>query len=732
MYEWHDPSCKRLDLYEAGNIATCLNCGSSQSRETNHSSDEYSESEYLSGLDDDTHPLDEIIKSGSFVHEKIRQKEEIRLLRLKPGAYDDPVECTVNHENLRQILPQYDAISYTWADDSGNRSVDEVIRLNGQPFAVTNSCLLALRRVRQTDYTRIIWVDAVCINQDDNSERSHQVQLMAQIYARATCVLVYIGETSNASDTLLQNIERIGFEVPDRTLHRPLAELLCRPYFWRVWVLQEIALASSALLICGEISIPWASFSRATLRRRLWSAGGGWKPLGNRLQVPHDRTTAMNLLQNATVDTGRFSILPPSLALSGSKIRDINELLDILDLGSFCEASDPKDKVFALFGLVTGLEAYDLIPDYDAEIEDIFARLAYVVAKEFGIISLLSRVVCRRRLSASLPWVPDWRGPAHLFESAYTNKIQQSTPTKVAVDQVLDYSDEGPELSGSSLVGVEFPAARVCSLADIVDHAESLDITVFPADDCQRLELRLSQYRKSDQRDDIRLTLTQLVLFTVTSHNMGFKRKDAMDGCLILSYLPPSSPEEESLGINFCGLVMIDPPRWRNPFQKADFWTENIEAVMLTQFSQSFGWKGSVVPHLRALLVEKSLVEAERQAEMQLIREKNHKAKLQDIREQEVREVQEGKRKVEKKAERGPLRQLAEQRVEEFILAQLDRLLVNEQSLEVVEASWSSAKAKLLEWKAQRDLARQDAELQEDLLESAVESAEIDSLSVSA
>ncbi|OIW32297.1 hypothetical protein CONLIGDRAFT_563977, partial [Coniochaeta ligniaria NRRL 30616] len=117
----------------------------------------------------------------------------IRLLRIQQGRFNDPVHCQISHEHLRQILPPYEAVSYTWADETGDRSKKAVIILDCKRFMVTTNCERALRRIRLEGRSRLVWIDAICINQDSDAERTHQVQLMAQIHARANTVLMYIG-----------------------------------------------------------------------------------------------------------------------------------------------------------------------------------------------------------------------------------------------------------------------------------------------------------------------------------------------------------------------------------------------------------------------------------------------------------------------------------------------------------------------------------------------------------
>lgn len=110
---------------------------------------------------------------------------------------------------------------------------------------------------RMRHYTRIVWIDAVCINQDDIGERGHQVGLMPQIYSGAKTVLMYIGEVSLFPPTVqkmsVQSVLDVELTIPPSYW----TEMLSSRYFTRLWVLQEVALARKAILMCGEQSFPW-------------------------------------------------------------------------------------------------------------------------------------------------------------------------------------------------------------------------------------------------------------------------------------------------------------------------------------------------------------------------------------------------------------------------------------------------------------------------------------------
>ncbi|KAK4111564.1 HET-domain-containing protein, partial [Canariomyces notabilis] len=241
---WHDPTCPRLDGVCANNLISCIRCGSSKLL-----------------VSEDSKSLPGVLGPGS-IYSPISQHTEIRLLVVHPGEFPEPVRCDMVTRAVGKAMYDYEAISYTWADETGDKTQSGLIFVNSTPIPVTRNCEMALRRVRWRSYERRIWIDAVCIDQTNIDERGHQVRLVPEIYARAKRVLIYIGEAADQSSSALQFIANGGFgntptqadlEVAKKALDR----LLSRRYFSRIWVLQEIALARESKLICGDTTITW-------------------------------------------------------------------------------------------------------------------------------------------------------------------------------------------------------------------------------------------------------------------------------------------------------------------------------------------------------------------------------------------------------------------------------------------------------------------------------------------
>jgi hypothetical protein len=117
------------------------------------------------------------------------KNDEIRLVRLLPGLWGDDIQCRLVYDSLHNARP-YHALSYVW----GSTKVTRPILLDGQVFQATVNLQSALRHLRHQLQDTLLWVDALCINQTDNEERTHQVQLMGTIYRSSESVLVYLGD----------------------------------------------------------------------------------------------------------------------------------------------------------------------------------------------------------------------------------------------------------------------------------------------------------------------------------------------------------------------------------------------------------------------------------------------------------------------------------------------------------------------------------------------------------
>lgn len=193
-------------------------------------------------------------------------RQQIRIIRLLPGRFDDAIEIQLAHVSLSgDAAPHYDALSYVW----GQEQCPNPATVNGTPVSITSNLDTALRYFRDENDEKTLWVDAVCINQRDNVEKGPQVQMMGQIYRKAARVLVWLGPAAEGSDGLLEHMkEGITDEnISDSALQNSSLAMMSRPWFTRIWVQQEIALAAEdPIMCCGRYTMSWATWCLYMLR----------------------------------------------------------------------------------------------------------------------------------------------------------------------------------------------------------------------------------------------------------------------------------------------------------------------------------------------------------------------------------------------------------------------------------------------------------------------------------
>jgi hypothetical protein len=195
-----------------------------------------------------------------YIH--LAPKTEIRLLTLKQGSGADPITCTLRHAT--QGEEEYQALSYEWGDESED---DPSILVQDQPIGVRRNLFEALKNIRKPSEDLQLWIDAICINQANIQEKNHQVAMMGEIFASAISVIAWLGPAKEGSDLAMDWMaDKIRLRLNLLRCGKSSSELaavvaLChRPYWRRVWIIQELFLARSYVVCCGTKAIPSAAF----------------------------------------------------------------------------------------------------------------------------------------------------------------------------------------------------------------------------------------------------------------------------------------------------------------------------------------------------------------------------------------------------------------------------------------------------------------------------------------
>lgn len=139
-----------------------------------------------------------------YEHIPLESKRSMRLVKISPADSWAPLKCEIIQVDTLDNAPAYEAILYTWGDYRIRHPL--VCGPEGQILQVSESCISVLRRIRLSDVPRVVWVDAICINQDDDLERNTQVAMMGQIYHQAIRVIIDLGEESVHSNDAIDYI----------------------------------------------------------------------------------------------------------------------------------------------------------------------------------------------------------------------------------------------------------------------------------------------------------------------------------------------------------------------------------------------------------------------------------------------------------------------------------------------------------------------------------------------
>jgi hypothetical protein len=177
-------------------------------------------------------------------YSQLSQPKSIRLLRLLPSEERDPknLRCELFEyplQNSDKLSYLYEALSSTWGSEDKPKS----IIIDNQSLNVTENLYSALLHLQDHSFSRILLIDAVCINQTDTKEKEYQIPLMAEIYTKARSVVIWLGEAQHNSDQTLEAIRLAGEKStsPSSTelSQQAILKLFQRQWFRRIWVREQ-------------------------------------------------------------------------------------------------------------------------------------------------------------------------------------------------------------------------------------------------------------------------------------------------------------------------------------------------------------------------------------------------------------------------------------------------------------------------------------------------------------
>ncbi|KAF2800317.1 HET-domain-containing protein, partial [Melanomma pulvis-pyrius CBS 109.77] len=309
---------------------------------------------------------------------------------------------------FRYTWGDFEALSYTWGDGDNTRK----ILLNGICKEVSNNleeALRTLRSLRETELGMRYWVDSLCIDQDNLCERNHQVKRMRDIYSRARAVIVWLGREEGVDRDavkVMHNLCRNPHTNPlliARQFPRNEWDALCafmeRPYWNRSWIIQELAMNhNSTLLLCGKLKLT---------RRMIRMGVVFWQEI-------------LRVSGYETHQSDHYLDSESALWLSASRVYRLIKLTsdshlegrldELLNLVRRADATDKKDKIYGILGLLEATISSKIIPDYSLSEQQVYTEF---------MISLVSTTKRLEKiiyggisLEKGWPsWVPDWRLP---------------------------------------------------------------------------------------------------------------------------------------------------------------------------------------------------------------------------------------------------------------------------------------------------------------------------------
>ncbi|KAK8206960.1 heterokaryon incompatibility protein-domain-containing protein [Phyllosticta capitalensis] len=318
-----------------------------------------------------------------------------RILELLPGEIHETPRCNIVHVSMDE-KPQYEALSYVWS--LGKATI--YCGSSNVTFRVSVTCIRALKYLRLRDKSRSLWIDAICINQEDSpaaiEEKDQQVKMMHKIYENASRVLIYpmglhklqqedigtllgfvnLGRDERDQEKIPIPQQYQGFESPrygDKEI-----QFIARRMEWfsRTWVIQEAALADEAIMVLGKVEVPLQEFIDLSL-----------EAIDSRDELRDQLSLHASLRKPSTPR-------PSLLRLAYS---------------SRCtKATRPQDKLFALVGIASDGDSFQSAISYGKDPATVFADFSQRCINQSRNLDLLSVVRESPPSQVSPSWAVQW------------------------------------------------------------------------------------------------------------------------------------------------------------------------------------------------------------------------------------------------------------------------------------------------------------------------------------
>jgi hypothetical protein len=311
----------------------------------------------LQRLEEQPQICDKNGQKNSPLYFDLQDSNEIRLLYLQPKSSGEKITCMIKHvkfDDQSQHRPLYEALSYVW----GPPTILKPMLVNENTVNVRENLWLALYHLRLESDIRVLWIDALCINQQNIHERNHQVTQMGMIYHQAKKVIVWLGPPDAESELAFQVLSSLAewdeFINPSNDPAKTAAgnqkltafhSLLTRGYWKRLWIIQEFLMAREVMLqsggdTCRGFRISWFMQVLADI-----SELSRDRDIGRRAAILHD------ILDSVPARLIRLRN-PPKRPISECRTEPVSEpLFRLFSEYKTAECEDQRDKIFGLHSL---------------------------------------------------------------------------------------------------------------------------------------------------------------------------------------------------------------------------------------------------------------------------------------------------------------------------------------------------------------------------------------------
>ncbi|RYO69113.1 hypothetical protein AA0116_g49 [Alternaria tenuissima] len=294
-------------------------------------------------------------------------KKCVRLLEILPAPDHEPIQATLSLSDLDD-KPAFIALSYTWDPKDGEK---KYINIQGSRFPVGMGLWNFIQQYRRKQYLRQccekdpptalpLWIDAIAIDQDNIPERNHQVSLMRDVYTGAKSVIVWLG-LPRGSEELAFMLARHPDLLRVEEFHTALADVLNKPYWSRVWVVQEFVLAQSVDIWCGDLQVDAATVET------IWRNGLTSTPVASPTNLIYT-SRGYKLFKHRKDFKRTKNYRRDVLGRRNSKtLKSTFRLRDLLQDFATSESSVVYDRVYGFLGVASTGRGEKIVPDYNKQ-----------------------------------------------------------------------------------------------------------------------------------------------------------------------------------------------------------------------------------------------------------------------------------------------------------------------------------------------------------------------------